>query len=135
VKDLAMPDAVYHFQNFSLFGVSSLNLMPLLMAITMIIQMKVGPKAGDKMQQRIFMFMPLIFLFICYNFASALALYWTGQNIFSIGQTWLMNRRPEPELVKRPAKKRMSLQDMQKARAAGNKPEKKPKKRKPRTGG
>jgi hypothetical protein len=46
-----------------------------------------------------------------------------------------MNRRPEPELVKRPAKKRMSLQDMQKARASGNKPEKKTKKRKPRTGG
>ncbi|MEN9021473.1 MAG: membrane protein insertase YidC [Verrucomicrobiaceae bacterium] len=135
VKDLAMPDAIYNFENFSLLGVSSLNLMPLLMAITMIIQMKVGPKAGDKMQQRIFMFMPLIFLFICYNFASALALYWTGQNIFSIAQTWLMNRRPEPELVKRPAKKRMSLQDMQKARASGNKPEKKTKKRKPRTGG
>ena len=130
-----LPDAIYNFENFSLLGVSSLNLMPLLMAITMIIQMKVGPKAGDKMQQRIFMFMPLIFLFICYNFASALALYWTGQNIFSIAQTWLMNRRPEPELVKRPAKKRMSLQDMQKARASGNKPEKKTKKRKPRTGG
>ena len=30
--------------------------------------------------------------------ASALALYWTTQNIFSIGQTWLMNKVPEPEL-------------------------------------
>ena len=109
--------------------------MPLLMAATMILQMKIGPKAGDKMQQRIFMFMPLIFLFICYNFASALALYWTGQNIFSIGQTWLMNRRPQPELVKRPRKPRMSLQDMQKAQQQSGKAKKKGKKRPPRTGG
>ena len=50
------------------------------------------------MQQRIFMLMPLIFFFFCYNFASALALYWTTQNIFSIGQTWLMQKMPEPEL-------------------------------------
>ncbi len=137
VEDLSMPDAIYHFESFSLFGVSSINLMPLLMAATMIVQMKIGPKAGDKMQQRIFMLMPLIFLFICYNFASALALYWTGQNIFSIGQTWWMNRRPEPELVKRPAKKRMSLQEMQKAQqnAAAGRAAKKPKKRTPRTGG
>jgi len=42
-----------------------------------------------------------MFFFFCYNFASALALYWTTQNIFSIGQTWLMNRMPEPELKKR----------------------------------
>ncbi|MFT5192102.1 MAG: YidC/Oxa1 family membrane protein insertase [Verrucomicrobiales bacterium] len=111
VKDLSMPDAIYHFQNFSLFGVSSINLLPLLMAVTMILQMKIGPKAGDKMQQRIFMFMPLFFLFICYNFASALALYWTGQNIFSIAQTWLMNKRPEPELVKRAPRPKMSLPD------------------------
>jgi YidC/Oxa1 family membrane protein insertase len=133
VKDLAMPDTIYQFQNFSLFGVSSINLMPLLMAVTMIIQMRVGPKAGDKMQQRIFLFMPVIFLFICYNFASALALYWTGQNIFSIGQTWWMNKRPEPELVKRPPRKRMSLEDMK--RPSGGQKPKKNKKRPPRTGG
>lgn len=134
VNDLSMPDSVYEFADFSLFGVSSINLMPLLMAATMIIQMKVGPKAGDKMQQRIFMLMPLIFLFICYNFASALALYWTGQNIFSIGQTWLMNRRPEPELKKRPKPDRRSL--MQAAAAGYPGQKKKPKKKRaPRTGG
>ena len=134
VEDLAMPDAIYHFQNFSLFGVSSINLMPLLMAGTMILQMKIGPKAGDKMQRRIFMCMPVVFLFICYNFASALALYWTGQNIFSIGQTWLMNRRPEPELVKRSRKRRMTLQDLRAQQQLGGRP-RKAKKRPRRTGG
>ena len=44
------------------------------------------------MQRRIFMLMPFLFLVFCYSFASALPLYWTAQNIFGIGQTWLMRR-------------------------------------------
>lgn len=103
VEDLSMPDTLFHipFLNNIPF-----NLLPLLMAVTMIIQMQITPKSGDKAQQRIFMFMPVFFLFICYNFASALALYWTTQNIFSIGQTWLMNKLPEPELKKNQTKKK-----------------------------
>ncbi len=103
VEDLSMPDTLFHipFLNNIPF-----NLLPLLMAVTMIIQMQITPKSGDKAQQRIFMFMPVFFLFICYNFASALALYWTTQNIFSIGQTWLMNKLPEPELKKVKTKKK-----------------------------
>ncbi len=37
-------------------------------------------------------FMPLIFLFFCYNFAAALALYWTTQNLFSIFQAQVQRR-------------------------------------------
>ncbi|MEM8952746.1 MAG: membrane protein insertase YidC [Verrucomicrobiota bacterium] len=98
VKDLSMPDTLG-----TIFGFP-FNLMPILMGITMLLQMKVTPKTGDKMQQRLFMFMPLIFLFFCYNFASALALYWTTQNIFSIGQTWYMGRMDPPVLEKKKAK-------------------------------
>jgi YidC/Oxa1 family membrane protein insertase len=59
------------------------------------------PATVDKMQQRIFMFMPLIFLYISYDFASALALYWSTQNLFSIAQTWIMKLYvPEPKLEK-----------------------------------
>ena len=92
VDDLSQPDTVG-----DIFGLP-INILPVLMAVTMVIQMQLTPKTGDKMQQRIFMLMPLIFFFFCYNFASALALYWTTQNIFSIGQTWLMQKLPEPEL-------------------------------------
>jgi len=100
------------------------------------------------MQQRIMLFMPLMFFFFCYNYASALALYWTTQNIFSIGQTYLMNKIPEPELVARKdgGKKswvqRMAEKqaEMQKAKAKGGDmrnvtPEKPKKKGPPRTGG
>ena len=96
VEDLSMPDTLFQIPILDI----PFNLLPLLMAVTMIIQMKLTPSSGDPMQRRIFMFMPIFFLFICYNFASALALYWTTQNIFSIGQTWLMNKLPEPELKK-----------------------------------
>ena len=110
VEDLSMPDTLYTIElPFSLPFMGDalpINLLPVLMAVTMVLQMKMTPKTGDKMQQRIFMLMPLMFFFFCYNFASALALYWTTQNIFSIGQTWLTNRMPEAELVKRkPGKK------------------------------
>ena len=42
--------------------------------------------------------MPILFFGFCYFYASALALYWTVQNIISIGQTWLTKRLPESEL-------------------------------------
>lgn len=94
IDDLSMPDTLFDIPGTSI----PFNLLPLLMAVTMIIQMRVSPQSGDSTQRMIFMFMPLIFLVICYNFAAALALYWTTQNIFSIGQTMLMNKLPEPEL-------------------------------------
>ncbi|MCL4153453.1 UNVERIFIED_CONTAM: hypothetical protein GTU68_007349, partial [Idotea baltica] len=72
VSDLSMPDVFYT--------------IPVLMGLTSFIQIAITPKTGDKTQQMIFMFMPLIFLVICYNFASALALYWTVSNAFSILQ-------------------------------------------------
>lgn len=159
VKDLSMPDTLTTINlPFSLPFMGDalpVNLLPILMAVTMVLQMKMTPKTGDKMQQRIFMLMPLMFFFFCYNFASALALYWTTQNIFSIGQTWLTNRMPEAELVKRkPGKKgkktfmeRMAerMEEQQRAQKMGESggakkpmrdatPDKK-KKRNPKTGG
>jgi YidC/Oxa1 family membrane protein insertase len=96
VTDLSQPDTVA-----TVAGIP-INLLPIVMGITSFLQIAITPKTGDKMQQRIIMFMPLIFFIFCYNFAAALALYWTTQNIFSIGQTWLMNKMPEPELKARP---------------------------------
>jgi YidC/Oxa1 family membrane protein insertase len=38
------------------------------------------------------MFMPLMFIYFCYSFASALSLYWTVQNLFSIVQLYASRR-------------------------------------------
>jgi YidC/Oxa1 family membrane protein insertase len=53
------------------------------------------------MQQRMMLFMPIIFLVFSYNYASALALYWTTQNIFSIVQLYLTRNKPLPTLEKK----------------------------------
>lgn len=142
VNDLSQPDTVAVWLGIPI------NLLPIVMAGTSALQMAMMPKTGDKMQQRIMMFMPLMFFFFCYNYASALALYWTTQNIFSIGQTYLMNKIPEPELVarkdggkkswvQRMAEKQAEMQKLQKQR--GNMrdvtPDKPKKKGPPRTGG
>ncbi|PYL31857.1 MAG: preprotein translocase YidC, partial [Verrucomicrobia bacterium] len=83
------------------------NIIPLCMAATQIWLMAMTPKTGDATQRRVMMFTPLIFLFICYNFAAALALYYTTQNLFSIVQFYYNKRQPLPTLEKRvPAGKR-----------------------------
>ena len=101
VKDLSQPDTVAQ-----LFGVP-INVIPLCMAATQIWLMAMTPKTGDPTQRRVMMFTPLIFLFICYNFAAALALYYTTQNIFSIVQFYYNKRQPMPTLEKvAPAKRK-----------------------------
>jgi len=101
VKDLSQPDTVA-----VLFGLP-INVIPLCMAATQIWLMAMTPKTGDPTQRRVMMFTPLIFLFICYNFAAALALYYTTQNIFSIVQFYYNKRQPMPTLEKvAPAGKR-----------------------------
>ena len=103
VKDLSQPDTVAHLP---LLG-WPINIIPLCMAATQIWLMAMTPKTGDPTQRRIAMFMPLIFLFICYNFAAALALYYTAQNLFSILQFYQNRRQPMPTLEKvAPAAKR-----------------------------
>ena len=46
------------------------------------------------------MMFPLMFLYFCYTYASALALYWTWSNIISIVQTYVLNKRSIPPLKK-----------------------------------
>src|SRR5437667_6204739 len=96
VKDLSQPDTVAHLP---LLG-WPINIIPLCMAATQVWLMAMTPKTGDPTQRRIAMFMPLIFLSICYNFAAALALYYTAQNLFSILQFYQNKRQPVPTLEK-----------------------------------
>ncbi len=104
VHDLSQPDTVAHIMGFPL------NILPLLMAATMLWQMQLTPKTGDAVQQRMFMFMPVIFILFAYNFASALSLYWTTQNLISIFQLYLTRNRPLPVLEKKSAAQKKALE-------------------------
>ena len=94
VRDLSQPDTVFHL------GGIPINILPLVMAATQLWQMSITPKTGDPAQQRMFLFMPLIFLFICYNYASGLALYWTVQNLFFVAQMYLTRKQADAPLVR-----------------------------------
>ena len=95
VTDLSQPDTIGYILGLPI------NILPIVMAGTMVWQMVITPKTGDAMQQRIFYFMPIIFLVFCYNYASGLALYWTTQNLFSIVQLYMTRNKPLPTLEKK----------------------------------
>ena len=96
VHDLSQPDTVAFIPGLGW----PINILPLIMGATNLWLMRMTPKTGDSTQQRVMMFMPLIFLFFCYNFAAALALYYTTQNLFTILQLYQNRKQPVPVLEK-----------------------------------
>jgi YidC/Oxa1 family membrane protein insertase len=103
VHDLSQPDIIARVPGLGW----PINILPLIMGATNIWLMRMTPKTGDSTQQKVMMFMPLIFLFFCYNFAAALALYYTTQNLFTILQLYQNRKQPVPVLEKvAPAGKR-----------------------------
>lgn len=91
VSDLSQPDTV-----FELAGLP-INILPLIMGVTMFLQMHMMPVSptADPVQQKVFKFMPLIFLVFLYNFSSGLVLYWTVQNLLTILQQRITNAMPD----------------------------------------
>ncbi len=110
VQDLSLPDTVYEiplpFSLPFLGDVLPVNVLPFLMIISMIVMMSMTPQTGgDKTQRIIMRTMPIFFFLFCYNYASALALYWTTTNIISMIQTLIIRRLPMPEPKKVDPKK------------------------------
>ena len=143
VKDLAAADTIYTLDlpfAIPLLGQHlHVNPLPLIMGVTMFLQMKLTPQpqTTDPMQRRIFMLMPFMFLFFCYSFAAALSLYWSTQNIFSIFQAWvtkLYQKEPTLEKVQRAAAKPMPPAASPFS-PGGKKKDNKDKNRPPRLGG
>ena len=46
----------------------------------------------DNMQAKLMQFMPLIFVFLFYNWAAGFVLYWLCTNVFTVGQQYLQSR-------------------------------------------
>ena len=98
VHDLSQPDTVFHLPGLGY----PVNVLPLCMAVTMVWQMMASPKAGDPSQQKMMMFMPVVFVMFCYNYASALALYLIVNNLVSVVQLYATRNQAAPTLQKRP---------------------------------
>ena len=88
VDDLTAPDMLV-----SVFGFP-IRILPLVMTVGTILQQKMNPASGSMAggQQRMMMFMPVIFLFMLYNMASGLNLYWGISTLLGVGQQFLVNK-------------------------------------------
>lgn len=103
VHDLTQPDTVF---SLTLAGHHlALNPLPIMVTGLTMIMMRMTPQIGDPQQAKIAQFMPLVFLFIFYNFAAALSLYYVINNCVSIVQIYRNLRKPLPELKRVPKKK------------------------------
>lgn len=73
IHDLSVPDPYF--------------VLPVLMGATQIYQQKLTPMSGDPMQRRIMQLFPWMFTIFSLSFPAGLVLYWTVNNVVTIGQT------------------------------------------------
>jgi YidC/Oxa1 family membrane protein insertase len=66
--------------------------LPILMGISMFVQMKMTPTAGDPRQAKMMLVMPFVFTFMFLNLPAGLVLYWTVSNVLQILQQHYMDR-------------------------------------------
>jgi len=70
-----------------------LYILPVLMGLSMYAQQKLNPAPTDPMQAKIFLTLPFVFTFLFATFPSGLVLYWVTNNILSIAQQYVINKR------------------------------------------
>jgi YidC/Oxa1 family membrane protein insertase len=104
IKDLSAPDPTNVFNLFGLipwdpthvafFGpYMALGVWPLVMGVTMWLQMKMNPEPTDEIQKTMFAWMPVMFTFTMGSFASGLIIYWSWNNLLSIIQQGVIMKR------------------------------------------
>jgi len=85
IKDLSLPDTVFNVAQIIPSFSFNVNILPIIMTATSFIQQRLMPTAGGStQQQKVMMFMPLIFIVIFWDMPSGLVLYWTLQNVMQI---------------------------------------------------
>jgi YidC/Oxa1 family membrane protein insertase len=79
IHDLSAPDPFY--------------ILPLLMTATSLLQTLLNPTPPDPVQAKMMWIMPLVFSVMFFFFPAGLVLYWLSNNILSIAQQYLINKR------------------------------------------
>ncbi len=104
IKDLSAPDPLTVFNLFGLIpwdptvvpligSFLHLGPWPLIMGVTMWLQMKLNPPPPDPTQKMIFDYMPIIFTFMLANFSAGLVIYWAWNNTLSVIQQSVIMRK------------------------------------------
>lgn len=103
IRDLSAPDPTSILNLFgllpwgapgpeSLFAILSIGAWPILMGVSMWLQMKLNPAPTDKTQAMLFAWMPWIFMFMLGSFASGLVIYWVANNMITFTQQYAIMR-------------------------------------------
>lgn len=104
IRDLSQPDPTNIFNLFGLIPADPtqipvfgsflhLGVWPLLMGVSMWLQMKMNPEPTDPVQKTMFAWMPVIFTFTLGSFPVGLVIYWTWNNMLSVLQQGIIMRR------------------------------------------
>ena len=107
IHDLASQDPTNIFNLFGLLPISNeqlatvpfiggllhLGVWPIIMGITMWVQMRLNPPPPDPAQQAIFNWMPVVFTFMLGTFPAGLVIYWSWNNFLSICQQYFIMSR------------------------------------------
>ena len=65
------------------------------MGVSMWVQQQMTPSTMDPTQAKMMKALPLVFTFMFLNFPSGLVLYWTVNNLLTLGQQAIVNRQME----------------------------------------
>jgi YidC/Oxa1 family membrane protein insertase len=98
IHDLSAPDPTTIFNLFGLIPWTPphalmLGVWPIIMGITMFVQMRMNPTPPDPTQAMIFNWMPLIFTFMLAAFPAGLVIYWAWNNTLSVLQQGIIMKR------------------------------------------
>lgn len=104
IQDLAAQDPTNVFNLFGLLPYDptvlpligpflAIGIWPVLMGITMWVQMKLNPPPPDPTQAMIFSLMPILFTFMLGTFPAGLVIYWAWNNFLSVVQQWFIMKR------------------------------------------
>ena len=80
------------FSTSALPDIVNLGVLPILMGLTMHVQMSLNPPPPDPVQAKIFKLMPVFFTFLLATFPAGLVIYWTWNNLLSIIQQMFIMR-------------------------------------------
>jgi YidC/Oxa1 family membrane protein insertase len=101
IHDLSAPDPMtpvnlFGFLPFTPPAMLAIGVLPILLGITMWLQMRLNPQMPDPVQRQIFALMPWVLMFVMASFAAGLQLYWVTNNILTIAQQkWLYSKHPQ----------------------------------------
>jgi YidC/Oxa1 family membrane protein insertase len=88
VHDLSQPETI------------AIRILPLILVVTQFVSQRMTPTPGvDPSQQKMMMFMPLVFGYMFYFFQSGLVLYYLTSNLVGIAQQWILNRISPPPVA------------------------------------